>query len=279
MDWRRIEPRADAGTRLAVLGSPVAHSLSPRMHSAALAALGISGEYHAIDVQSEEFTECLTLLDRCGFSGVNITLPHKPLAATIAKPDDSHVAALGAANAIRFGTPWVCRNFDVAAFLEPLKPHMEGLRGSNPLILGAGATARMAAYALCDQMQIRIWNRTGDRACRLAESTRGAIAVDAPDPAGCSLVVNATSLGLQEGEEPPLIWENLSPGTVVFDLPYRDHATDFLISAEAAGAATIDGRLMLVEQGVASLSWWLGLNGTARIVQMRRAMAAAVGVA
>jgi len=255
-----------------VVGDPVAHSLSPRMHTAALAALAMHGEYLAIHVPEGEFDDAVAHLIACGFRGVNVTLPHKAAAADIGTPDDEVVGEIHVANCLSFGDEVRARNTDVPGFLAPL----DGVPVGEALILGAGGAAAASAYALLHSgWSVALWSRTAERARGLADLLRqfgDTEAREAPSPEGCSLVVNATPIGLSPGEMPPLDWQALVAGAIVYDLSYRDVPTDLLVEASRWGNRTIDGREMLVEQGALSLEWWLSARAP------REAMRAAVGL-
>lgn len=270
--WREVRPLSDRGVRLAVVGDPVAHSLSPRMHAAALDALAIKGEYLPIHVPAGEFDDAVAHLIACGFRGINVTLPHKGEAADIGIPDDEVVSEIHVANCLLFGDEIRTRNTDVPGFLAPL----DGVPAGEALILGAGGAAAAAAYALLRSgWSVSIWSRTQERAYDLVEALAQYGDCDArgvPSPAGCSLVVNATPLGLSPGEMPPLDWDALKSDAIVYDLAYRDGPTDLLVEASRRRNRTVDGREMLVEQGALSLDWWLEVRAA------RDAMRAAVGL-
>ncbi|MBA3726972.1 MAG: shikimate dehydrogenase [Armatimonadetes bacterium] len=254
---------------LAVLGDPVNHTLSPSMQNAALHALGIEGEYVAVRASANEFEECVARLRDRGFVGANVTIPHKERAAGIGEADDEIVPATGAANTLKFLSPVLCRNTDVPGFLRPL----QSLTPGAAFVLGAGGAAAAAVYALLFAgWQVRVWNRTPDKAVHLAEKFGCAHTRD-PDPACCSLVVNATPLGLHSGEMPELDWESAPGESMFYDLAYRDGPTDFLERARSLGHRTIDGREMLVEQGALSLEWWTGQTAP------RQVMREAIGLA
>jgi shikimate dehydrogenase len=270
--WREVRPSVDAGIRLGVVGDPVKHSLSPRMHSAALDALAIKGEYLPIHVPAGELDDAVAHLIACGFRGINVTLPHKAEAADIGIPDDEIVTEIRVANCLAFGEEVHARNTDVPGFLAPL----DGVPAGEALVLGAGGAAAAAAYALLRSgWSVSIWSRTQERAYDLAEALEqygDCDARDLPSPSGCSLVVNATPLGLNRGEMPPLDWDALKPNAIVYDLAYRDVPTDLLMEASRKGNRTVDGREMLVEQGALSLEWWLEVRAP------RDAMRQAVGL-
>lgn len=270
--WTAVRPLPELGVRLAVVGDPVEHSLSPRMHSHALRALSIEGEYLAVRVPEGEFDEAVAHLIACGFRGLNVTLPHKAAAAEVGIPDDDVVVEVHVANCLLFGEEVLARNMDVPGFLAPL----DGVPSEQALVLGAGGAAAASAYALLRSgWDVALWSRTAERAHALA-NVLGRFgpceAREKPSPEGCSLVVNATPLGLSRGESPPLDWNSLHPGAIVYDLAYRAEPTDLLEEASKRGHRTIDGREMLVEQGALALEWWLSLRAP------RDVMRAAVGL-
>lgn len=232
------------------------------MHQAALDHLGITGKHYALKVLFNELEDCIAHLASIGFAGVNITIPHKERAAQIGD-GDKLVDLLSAANALKFTEGRIeSSNTDVPGFLKPISD----LQPSNALILGAGGAAAAAVYALSNNgWSVNIWNRSPARAEDLALKFR-AKAVRDPNPGGCSLVVNATPLGLSD-ELPLLTWEDLSPDTTVYDMVYGRAQTPFLTRATASGCAVIDGREMLVEQGALSLEWWLNVGAPRDIMR------------
>lgn len=270
--WTEVRPADEGDLRLAVVGDPVEHSLSPAMHSAALRALAIKGEYLAIHVPEGEFDDAVAHLIACGFRGINVTLPHKAAAAEIGIPDDEFVSEIHVANCLSFGEEVLAKNTDVPGFLAPL----DGVPAGTALVLGTGGGAAAAAYALLRSgWSVALWGRSEKRACELAEvlSDFGKCeARETPSARGCILVVNATPLGLLPGEMPPLEWDTLEAGAIVYDLAYRSEPTDLLVAASKRGNRTVDGREMLVEQGALSLEWWLSLRAP------REVMRAAVGL-
>lgn len=246
-----------SGISLGVVGDPVEHSLSPRMHEAALRSVGIEGRYLAIRVPQAEFEDAIAHLAACRFLGLNVTIPLKVAAAEIATTDDPIVEDIHVANCLLMVDEVRCRNFDVPGFLSPISY----LSPNAALILGAGGAAASAAYALLKSgWDVAIWNRspsTGTSLCAaLAPFGRVEFRAE-PNPEGCSLVVNSTPLGLKPGDCPPLQWSALAPNATVYDLAYRAEPTDLLAEAARRGFATVDGREMLVEQGALAFEWWL----------------------
>ena len=255
--------------RLAVLGHPVEHSLSPPMHNAALAELGLAGEwsYEAIDVSPSDFEPVVRALPESGFAGVNVTIPHKRAALALADAASETARAIGAANTLTFGGGGIAaENTDAPGLIAALPgPAL----GSRALVLGAGGAARAAVWALLDAgAEVSIWNRTSARAETLARELGAApIETDASGQmlpaARFDLVVNATSVGLQRPARAEadlkalnLDAESFNERQLVVDLVYAETETALVNAARAAGARAIDGREILVHQGAAALRIW-----------------------
>ena len=249
------EPR-----RYGVLGWPVAHSRSPQIHHAAYAALGLDGwRYQRLPVPPEAFDETVRALPAAGFAGANVTIPHKEAALTLADEATDTAAQIGAANTLTFAEGRILAdNTDAPALVAAVRD-VSALPG-DALVLGAGGSARAAVWALAQAgVQVRVWNRTRARAEAL-----GVEVVDEPVPA--ALVVNCTSVGLDDSEAVPVDPEGYE---LVVDLVYRDGGTAFTRRARAAGARVVDGLEILVRQGTLSLEGWTGLP--APLDAMRRA--------
>ena len=258
--------------RLAVLGHPVGHSRSPAMHSAALAALGMGGEwsYEAIDVAPERFEARVRALPDEGFAGANVTVPHKTAAYALADVASEGAARIGAANTLVFdGVQIQAHNTDAGGLVASL-PAPVG--GTKALVLGAGGAARAAIWALrTEGAVVDIWNRTATRAQALhlelggsgqaVDVEVGAEGTVALDQGVYGLIVNTTSVGLR-GEDPfaelPLIPDGFVAGAVVADMVYGEGPSTLLRAAEAAGAQTVDGIEILVQQGALSFEIWTG---------------------
>lgn len=246
--------------RLAVLGHPVAHSRSPAMQNAALAALGMGGwSYEAIDVAPEGFAERVRAMAGEGFAGANVTVPHKQAALALAEAPSEVAREIGAANTLTFlGEEIRAHNTDADGFLAALPTSP---RGSRALVLGAGGAARAVVWALeREGGQVEIWNRTPSRAERLCEEL-GGTPVAEPDQATYELIVNTSAAGLR-GEDPfahlPLSPEGFAAGQTVVDMVYGAERSPLLVAAEGAGASAVDGIEVLVQQGALSLRIWSG---------------------
>jgi shikimate dehydrogenase len=257
--------------RLAVLGSPVAHSRSPAMQTAALQALGLADEwsYEAIEMPPADFAELTAALPAEGFVGANVTIPHKEAALALAH--DASVAAneIGAANTLSFSDGEIrADNTDAPGLLAALP---EPPSGKAALVLGAGGSARAAAWALAGQgARVEIWNRTAERAEALARSLDGqpeeiaAVESDAARASRPELIVNCTAVGMDAGDDPfaelPLERDALGDGVTVVDLVYVGGETELLRAAAEAGATVVDGLEVLVRQGAESLRIWTGME-------------------
>lgn len=260
--------------RLAVLGQPIAHSLSPAMHTAAFAALGIAGEwsYEAIELAPEEFRDGVRRLAADGYVGANVTIPHKLAALAVAEHGSPAAGEIGAANTLSFRADGIhADNTDASGLIAALPRSPEGMRA---LVLGAGGAARAAVWAL-DRAgaQVSVHNRTPARAADLAGEMSvtaigadGSVALEDYD-----LLVNATSIGLgRPGDGPggaaqalkalPFGVDGLSDRMVVVDLVYGAKPTELVVAAERSGSTVVDGLEILVRQGAESLRIWTGLD-------------------
>jgi shikimate dehydrogenase len=272
--WRQA-PRAE----FAVIGDPVAHSLSPRMHQAAYDELELPFRYVAVHVPPGEVGPALDRLASLGYRGVNVTVPHKEEVLGWCSDIEPLAAHVRAANTVRIENR-ACINTDATGFLATLEGL--GLSGpgasSNPsgespmaLVLGAGGSARALAYALAQAgWRLRVYNRTRSRA---EEMVRG-LGVEAellasPDPGGATLVLNTTSASLQ-GASLGIPWERADPHALAYDLMYAEGGTPFLRDAAERGLRTCDGLPLLAAQGALAFEWWLGMR--APLDAMRRAL-------
>jgi shikimate dehydrogenase len=241
------------------------------MQNAALAAAGLDGElaYEAIAVEPEAFDETVRGLRAAGFVGVNVTIPHKEAALALATDRSDDARAIGAANTLTFGPDGAIRadNTDAPGLLDALGEPAP----RSALVLGAGGSARAAAYALRGAgAEVFVWNRGAERARRLAADL-GVTAVDAPRAA--EVLVNCTSVGLHDPAETfkeiPVNADDLGEYACVVDLVYRDGGTELLRQAERRGSRCVDGLEILVRQGARSFQIWTGRSAPLDV--MRRA--------
>jgi shikimate dehydrogenase len=277
-------PLIGGGTALVgVLGDPVRHSLSPAMHNAAIAALGLDWAYLALPVAAADLAVVLQALEAIDCRGLNVTLPHKQAAAALAQELTPLARRLGAVNTLvrRDGGGWLGANTDVEGFLAPLR----GLTAREALVLGCGGSARAVVAGLVelglDPIRVagRDRARLDDFLASCADWAPGLeplawepAATGRPEPlaealAGADLVVNTTPLGMASGRDPaaaarspldPAQVALLRPAATVYDLIYTPRPTTLLRLAGERGCRTIDGLEMLVQQGAASLRRWSG---------------------
>ncbi len=260
--------------RLAVLGFPVAHSRSPAMQNAALAALGLDDwSYEAIEVAPQGFAAKVGEMAAAGYAGANVTIPHKEAALALAGVPSEAALQIGAANTLTFGGAELgsdggpdaeggigADNTDAGGLLAALPTTPLDARA---LVLGAGGAARAAVWALVGEgARVDVWNRTGSRAEELCAQLGGMPSVG-PIQAEYDLIVNTTAVGLH-GEDPfeelPLDAAGFVSGQLVVDMVYGEGSAALLGAAAAAGATVIDGLEILVQQGALSLRIWTGLE-------------------
>ncbi len=264
-------------TRLGVCGWPVGHSLSPVMHNAALAELGLTGwRYQKLPVPPEVFAETVRALPQQGFVGVNVTIPHKEAALALSDTASETARAIGAANTLTFTEAGVeADNTDAGGLLDALAEVRAGggVSGATALVLGAGGAARAAVHALLEAgaADVMVWNRTHSRAEQLC-ARLGGRPVRVPEPA--AVIVQCTSVGLETGSDPfkalPVRADTFGAGICVVDLVYRADGTTFLAAARSRGAEVVDGLEVLVGQGARALERWTGRPAPRSV--MRRAV-------
>jgi len=278
LDDLSTRERLDAGfakpARLAVIGHPVAHSASPRMHQAALDELGIDVRYIMLDVPSGRLKEALVRLQQLGFAGCNITVPHKLDALDACDAVDPAARELGAVNTVRFGEDGRATgyNTDGPGFERAISENFgTGLDGLRILIIGAGGGAGQALAMHCARAgagRLVLVNRTLSKLDPLIARIRNAhpqtsvhaLAPDSLQLAGvahqCQLIVNTSSLGLKDDDPSPLAHGCFAAHHIVFDAIYHPPHTSFLEAAEGAGARIANGAAMLLHQGVLAFSIW-----------------------
>jgi shikimate dehydrogenase len=259
--------------RVGVLGWPVAHSRSPAIHNAALAALGMEDwHYQRLPVPPALFAETTRALGCAGFRGANVTIPHKQAALALAAHATPAARAIGAANTLTFAPDGTiaAENTDAPGLIAALGELTDLPAHPRALVLGAGGSARAVVWALREAgaSEVSVWNRTPARAQALAREL-GARAVTVAH--GADLLVNCTSVGLQagaaiersatEGEalnQLGLTFDQVGEYSYVVDLVYRSGSTALLAAAAAHGARTVDGLEILVAQAALSFQLWTG---------------------
>ncbi len=252
-----------------VIGWPIAHSLSPRVHGHWLARYGIAGHYVPLGVTEADFGVALAALPKLGFVGANVTMPHKERAFALADSRSEMATRLGAANTLVFDPSQgiMADNTDGFGFIENLREKVNGWdAGAGPVtVLGAGGAARAVIVALIEAgvPELRLLNRTKARAEALRDEIAPTVSVldwgEAENAlAGAALVVNATSMGMEGGPDMALNLHEIGPDTVATDIVYARGETPFLTAAKGRGAKIVDGFGMLLHQARPGFERWFG---------------------
>ena len=247
-----------------ILGWPVAHSRSPRLHGFWLRRHGIDGAYVPLPVRPERFADAVRALADLGFRGANVTIPHKEAAFSVCDEVAPGAARAGAVNTLVFRDGRIeGSNTDGFGFLENIAGAVPGWRAAAgpAVVLGAGGSARAVAAALLGAgcPRLTLVNRSPARAEALARALGGPIEVaDRPPLGDAALLVNTTSLGMQG--QPPLSIDlaPLPPGAVVADIVYVPRETPLLAAAQARGLCAVDGLGMLLHQARPGFAAWFG---------------------
>ncbi len=269
--------RITAATRLiTLLGDPVAHSLSPRLHNAALRALNLDAVYVALRCSSADCGPLLLAVARAGGAG-NVTIPHKQIAAAVLELPSAAVQRTGACNTFWFDNGRIAGdNTDVQGFRQALRNFRGDVAGACVLLLGAGGAALAVLAALADENveRVDVVARNRDRFTQLSALAAGAgLALNLAERISgrADLIINATPLGLHDDDPVPFPLDQIADGTAVFDLVYHPGETAWVRAARARGLPAIDGKEMLLHQAALSFAhWW---SRDAPIDEMRRALA------
>lgn len=283
---------------LGVMGDPVEHSLSPAMHNAAIAHLGVDYVYLPFPVKPAKLATAVAGLAAIGVKGFNLTIPHKQAIIPLLSEVSPLAQSVGAVNTVYWTEPgWVGINTDVAGFLAPLLSLDQSLsrdwKHTKVVILGAGGAAR-AVVAGCRELgctEIHVVGRNRDKLAAFAASwlnTPISVPITVHPWEELSMVlpetglfVNTTPIGMYpQVEQSPLSdadFTCLNSQTIVYDLIYTPSPTRFLQQAKAVGAIAIDGSEMLVQQGAAALKIWL--DQPVPVEVMRQALHQKLGLA
>jgi len=292
-NWPEVTRGINPPIRLAVIGDPVAHSLSPTMQNAALQDRQIDAQYTKLHIKPEELEEALVLIRENEFVGVNVTLPHKQRVFDLMNECDQQAKDVGAVNtiAIRNQKP-IGFNTDGIGFARAIREEFSvDLKDLRILVVGAGGVARAIASECgkqgCERLVIA--NRTTARAMELVRQlqnffvgpkvlgpvsrlqaiglTESELRAQIPHT---DLLVNATSLGLERSDPNPIGAHVLEPHLMVYDTVYLPRRTALLLAAEQAGTRTANGLSMLLHQGARAFEIWFGRE--APISAMRAAL-------
>jgi 3-dehydroquinate dehydratase/shikimate dehydrogenase len=263
-----------------VVGDPVAHSLSPKLHNQAFRHLGINAVYLPFRVPRGELAAFLKAYDQIPLRGISVTIPHKEVAAELATHKDDTVAVTKAANTlIRTDNGWAAYNTDYTGIIETLRTNLPlgpdqrptPLESMTVLILGAGGIARSVAHALHrNHVPVTLTNRTMARAHGLAaEVGCGTMEWDARHTAVCDLVINCTSVGMHpEVDESPMHHSFFRDGLTVFDTVYTPENTLLIKEAKNRGAHTITGVDLFVRQAALQFKLFTGQDAPLELMHL-----------
>jgi shikimate dehydrogenase len=284
-----LDAGADKPARLAVIGHPIAHSASPRMHQAALDAAAIDARYIRLDIEPGRVGEAFSRLRALGFIGCNVTVPHK-LEAMEHCEVDPDAEALGAVNTIRFDAD-ATRGFntDGPGFARAVEDDFKlPLASLKVVIAGAGGGAGQAIATQCCLLGVKklvIVNRTLEKLgplvgrLRLLSPQTEIVALGLDDPAlaeqclRCDLIVNTSSVGLKSGDPSILPADCFKKKHLVYDTIYQPPVTPLLAMAGGLGCRTANGLSMLIHQGALAFQHWF--PGADPLAVMRAAVSRA----
>jgi shikimate dehydrogenase len=253
--------------RFAVIGDPVAHSRSPRMHAAAFRALGLPHTYEALRVAETDLPRVVSALRAGDFAGLNVTVPHKERVLALVDAVDDGARLAGAANTLvrRDDGRVVAYNTDAPALADEILALQawsagHGRENLRALVLGSGGAARAAKTALVDVLGVR------DVVLRARTPRDAATQPWSPSPASeaaTRLVVQATSAGMTGADPGEVVaevvaWDALPDDAAALDVVYAPPETAFLRRARARGLRSANGLGMLARQGALALTLWLG---------------------
>ena len=251
-----------------VMGWPVSHSRSPRLHGFWLEAYGIDGAYVPLPVAPECFERALRGLAALGLKGCNVTLPHKEATLALADEADEVARRIGAANTVIVTDEGTLRvtNTDAFGFIENLDQRAPHWRREQPaVVLGAGGASRAVIVALLEAgvPELRLANRTAERGQALADEFGARVQATAWEERssaldGVGLLVNTTQLGMIGQPELEIALDPLGQDAVVYDLVYAPLETDLLHRAGALHLTTVDGLGMLLHQARPGFAAWFG---------------------
>jgi len=252
-----------------VIGDPIAHSLSPRLHGHWLSRYGLRGHYVPLHITHDNLAAAFDMLPKMGFVGANVTIPHKEYVLSLADIVTDRAALIGAANTITFFSNGQIQadNTDGLGFLANIRQNLPGWTASSGpvLVLGSGGAAKAIVSALISDGApvVYVANRTRARADGLRDQFGARVEprdwTQIPDlVADAALIVNTTALGMDGKPGLNIDLGRLSPPTVVADIVYAPLKTDLLERAEAVGCEAIDGLGMLLHQAVPGFERWFG---------------------
>jgi shikimate dehydrogenase len=266
-----------------IIGCPVAHSLSPSMHNAAFAALGLDWVYVPFPVAANELSQAVAGLKALGVAGFNVTIPHKVAILPLLDRLSPEAELIGAVNTVSCeGGHLTGFNTDASGLLAALGAKLDfHATGRSILILGAGGAARSAFFALAGAgaSRIDLANRSIEKACHLVsllksrktDAACAAVSLKRLAEPGYlgefDLIINTTSVGMGGDAFTGLEFAKVKPGLALFDMVYAPPVTPLLASARLAGIRAANGIGMLVAQGEKAFAIWTGLTPPAGIME------------
>ncbi len=270
----------DAGV-FALIGDPVEGTLSPAMMNAAFRSLGLSHGYVPVRVRAELLADAVAGFRAMGVAGFNITIPHKISVITLLDKLDASAEAIGAVNTVKnVRGRLVGYNTDGAGALRHLEGNVGKIKGKRVLMLGAGGAARAIGFSLAGAgAELTIANRTGGRARELAAAIGRRLKVHVGSMPmgraqlqaaieGSDILVNATSVGMRPDEGKTLVTAGMMHRDLaVFDIVYKPLRTRLLREAVVAGAVTVEGLGMLVQQAALAFEIWTGKKAPIKVME------------
>ena len=247
----------------AVIGSPVAHSLSPTLHTAAFQAAGLDWVYVAFEVAPGRGGDAVRAMRTLGIAGLAVTMPHKPDVAAAVDEVDPAAKALASVNTVALrddGTTFGAST-DGAGLVASLRASGVALAGARIAVLGAGAAARSVIDAIgrAGASEIVVVNRSADRAAAVVTLAERARVGEFGEVGAVDVLINATSVGMGTSDL-PLDPRHIGPSQVVVDLVYHPLETALLAAARERGAMVVDGLGMLVHQAALQQVLWTGIE-------------------
>ncbi len=260
---------------LGVIGDPIEHSLSPVMHNAAIASLGLDYIYLPLPIKPADLQVAIAGFNAINLVGFNATIPHKQAIVPLLSEVSSVAKVVGAVNTVwRTDTGWSGTNTDVEGFIAPLQAYNWDWSQTTAVILGHGGAARAVVVGL-SQLGCTLVHVVGRNEQKLSQFQQSWVNTSLPITLNthpweqlpqlisqADLVVNTTPIGMYPHvEQSPIdevAMQGLKQGAIAYDLIYTPNPTQFLRQAKQQGAIAIDGLEMLVQQGAAALKIWLG---------------------
>ena len=260
---------------LGIIGDPVEHSLSPVIHNAAIASLGLDYAYVPFPVKQGDLAQAISGFGVVNLQGFSITIPHKQDIMPLLTEISDDAVNIGAVNTVwRTQAGWKGTNTDVEGFVAPLKTRSQDWTQVTPVVLGNGGAARAVIVGLINLgcPEVHVVGRNPDKLARFYQSWQHSTTITSKIKIHnwdnlksllptTDLLVNTTPVGMSpKVDASPVdasLMQKLKPTAIAYDLIYTPNPTQFLKLAAAQGATTIDGLEMLVQQGVAALKIWL----------------------